>query len=231
MKTTFKKYSIAFLVILGLTPMIGANDFTDQTLKQVEEHVEKLLGNGFTAEQILLVLDVDGTLTNYSDPDDHKNDKPFGARGNATNFVTGMVNSGVQVVVSSAWDKFEDTLGRLEKIGLSEALNVNRNDIKCNNDELELNNKIFKLNYCKVGFVASVMDVDFNSIFYRQKAFAFKYVYPEMDMTQIKHVVFADDSGGNIKIFKEDIERSQLFPMAHIDTFLLSLAEGQPDLE
>lgn len=222
-------YAAFLLGILSLTPCVWAEDFTRATLRQVEDHVMKL-----PPKDTLVILDVDGTLTNCSDPNGPCiNPDVLAPRGNAVNFVKQLSENGYHLVVSSAWNKFSDTLERLKKIGLADTLKIMpEKEDDCSIKSLTAEVKIELLDYCKNGLVASVRDMfNYREKFFRQKALAVYFVHPNLDMNTIKHVVFADDSPGNIKIFKEDIIKYSLFPNAKIDTFSLTSAKGQEGLE
>jgi|GEM_PF-3035289 len=89
-------------------------------LEDVKMYTEKLLNNNVPPESILLVLDVNGTLTNFTSP----NSKNIQARGEAVPFVKNMVDKGVRIVISSAWYSFGETLERLRSLGLEEVLKI-----------------------------------------------------------------------------------------------------------
>lgn len=200
------------------------------TLADVEAYVDGLLNSGVAPTSIMVTLDVDGTLTNYSMPGDHET-KP---RGNAVPFVTKLIDKGVKVVVASAWDKFEETRGRLEDLKLLKVLKA-ESPGKCGQSDLNLEklkeSKIM-FEYCHSGHVSSVKDPNLDRTYYRQKAFAYKKVYPKLDIKNIKHHIFADDSSGNVKHFNRDIKRASIFesPPTTIKTFTLTRAQGEPEL-
>lgn len=238
----------------GNTPSMEQNLKIDiaspAQLKDVYDYTNKLLESGVNAAGILLVLDVDGTLTNQSQPDPNHEIKP---RGNAVNMVKEMIDKGVKVVISSAWKEpsqssgrsflaqmsgldgkagFKATLSRLDKLGLTEVLGIQTpTNMICGNENNLFSQNPFSrdsLDYCHLGLVASV-GKDPNRYF-RQKAFSFRYVYPNLNPNEITHVIFADDSSSNIGPFTEDIQKIGLNNNAHVQIFVLSPANGESDL-
>lgn len=208
---------------------INEDIILNSSIKNIYEYINKLLISGVSPESILLVLDVDGTLTNYSNPNDHIG-QPAEPRGDSVQFVKDMVNKGVKVVVSSAWkvqeasgsfddrEGFRQTLRRLRDLKLDEVLKLDTNtQPKCGAQS------IFRISvgYCHLGLVASVGSDYFD--YYRRKAFAFKYVYPDLDLDTIKYVIFADDSEENIAEFRKDILRIGLGKVNEVSVTLFQL--------
>lgn len=217
----FRIVALGAFAFLSLCPVSWADDFKDQTFTNLKTHVDKL-----PPASTLVVLDVDGTLTNYSDPSAHGPADILKARGNATAWVNGLSAKGYKVVIASAWDKFPETLGRLEKIGISEAVRGKGAGACAQDKDMTFGGAKFKVSYCHVGNVASVQDKAVDPRYFRQKAFAYQLVYPALDLSTIKNVVFGDDSSGNITYFKKDVARAKLFPNAKIDYFFIKPAKG-----
>lgn len=188
-----------------------AERFENASLKDVEDKVLS-----YRPDETLVILDLDGTLTNHAQP----SLIGLAARGNAKNFVQDIIEKGYTVVVSSAWDNFDETLGRIKFLGLDKHLGVN--DSICANRNLCINDFTAKFHVCQSGNVISVRDLDNKDPYYRKKAFSFLYVDPSIDISKIQHVVFADDSSGNVSTFRKDAHRAKLFRDAELDTFTLS---------
>lgn len=221
-----------------LTITIPRNDNVITHLEDVKMYIEELLTGGVAAKSILLTLDVDGTLTNFSKPQESQN---IGARGESVAFVKNMVEQGVKLVISSAWPFFEETLERLRNLGFEEILQIPRTGSYNKSDEYILFGDI-KVKFCHFGLVASVaycMDmplISFRPIpdYYYQKAFAYKFVYPELDEQTITHGVLGDDNSQNVMDFGRDFNRLKeekgLFNSAQTKLFTLSPARGEPYL-
>ena len=191
-----------------------------KSLQAVEEYMDQLLSQT-SPRQVLLVLDVDGTLTNYSMPGEHETQ----ARGNAVEFVTKMVDRGVNVVISSAWDQFDETLERLRDLGLSEKLRISQKTC-FSGIPIQVGALTFEGSECHTGLVSSVQDPVVDRRYYREKAYAYSYVYPNLESALITHVVFADDSSGNVQQFLSDLQRAGIFKNAQVKTFTLSAVRG-----
>ncbi len=220
----------------NLTITIPRGDMP-QNLEDVEAYVGQLLTDGVQPESILLILDVDGTLTNFSKPQDSQN---IGARGGSVAFVKNMVERGVKLVISSAHPSFEGTLGRLRDLGLEEVLQIPRTGSYNKSDEYILFDDI-KVRFCHFGLVASVayfmdtasfMPMPFN---YYQKVLAYKFVYPALKEKTIEHVVLGDDNAQIVADFGRDFKRLKeekgLFSSAQTKLFTLSPARGEPYLK
>lgn len=240
MRTNFLRLVLVLLLIgnvsfakgghSGKRPRTGRSIYThtDNSLRDVDSKIKELINDGVAPKKILLVLDVDGTLTNSRDPNAH----PEGGlrpREHAVEFVTSMKNVGVRVVISSAWNVFSETLIRLKQIGLgpvfdldlydeSQLRNLTNEDL-CTSDDLEVEG--VKFYTCTFEEIASVRK-DENEQYFRHKALAYKLVYPEIDDEKMKHIFFVDDSATNIRIFKNDVNEYNLFRDTDVTLYQLS---------
>ncbi len=212
-------FALAFLISLAI-PCWASN------LCDVEDYMNDLLKKQ-KPSSILLVLDVDGTLTNYSQPDD---DHEILERGNAVNFVTNMINIGVNVVISSAWPEFEETQKRLKELDLLTILKAEKPGIEYVGN-LGLKHLNIQFQCYHSGHLSCVKDPGISEDYYRQKSLAYKLVYSDLKEDNITHVVFADDSKGNVQHFMSDLERAKLFSKAEIKTFILSQVDGEEGLK
>jgi len=191
----------------------------------------------------LVVLDVDGTLTNHPSPTE-KYSTPLGPRGESVGFVNELIDKGFNVVLSSAWAPFDETLGRLKVLGLLEKVGASEKGSCEKNIDFDEN---IKVTVCKSGRVVSVQDeskVNFQykigdsekswmantDGYFRQKAFSFKFAEPAIDPSKITDVVFVDDSGGNIDYWNMDIARTGIFEKANIKAYLLLGAKNDPEV-
>ncbi len=220
-----------------LTITIPRNDNIMNSLEDVRLWVEGLLTHAVPAKSILLTLDVDGTLTNFSKPQESQN---IGARGESVAFVKNMVEQGVKLVISSAWPSFEETLERLRNLGLEEILQIPRTQSYIKRDEHIIFDDI-KVKFCHLGLVASVAYFMSTTSFipmpvhYHQKAFAYKLVYPDLDEQAITHGVFGDDNSQNVMDFGRDFNalkvQKGLFNSAQLKIFTLTPARGESYLK
>ena len=203
------------------------------SLEDVKIYTEKLLNNNVLPESILLILDVNGTLTNFTNPNHSLNSKNIQARGEAVPFVKNMVDKGVRIVISSAWHSFEETLERLRHLSLEEVLKIPSTQPYVQNDDYILFNDIH-VKFCALGLVASIGYLA-NTSYYSRKAFAYKLVYPDLNEDTITHVVVGDDNEQTIKDFGLDLNilknKKELFCSAEIKLFTLCKARGETFLK
>lgn len=223
----------------NLTITIKPRDNMSKDLEDIKTYTGNLLKEGVLPKSILLVLDVDGVITNYSNPKDALSPESIGARGESVSFIINMITLGVNIVLSSGWPCFEETLQRLRNIGLEERLQISNADSYTKND----NHMLFEdicTKFCCFGLVASVSYSDmstmcFGKSYYHQKAFAYKLVYPELEEDRITHVIFGDDSDQAVWDFEKDFNilknKKDLFKTANIKLFTLSRARGEPYLK
>lgn len=204
-----------------------AQHFKNTSLKDVENFLKD--NTDIAPQETIVVLDLDGTLTNQSNPQ-----KAFGAepRGNAINFVKDLVEKEYKLVISSAWPHFEETLQRVRDIGLSNTLQARSTDPLVTDADFPVSEDFTRLTYARKGLVTSVK-ADDREKFYINKAFSFSPTYTNLSKSTIKRFVFADDSQRNITHVTEDYK--SLGAYFHADcilyTFLLTRADGQKDLE
>lgn len=186
----------------------GVVSNTAETLEQVEEYLLNLQLKGVPLSSILLILDLDGTLTEDPDPKsgiklDYSN---VIQRGFSIRIVKELIQKGVKVVVSSAWDDFPATLEKIRLLGLDEALGVDRSQPQKfkRTFENEFGKKECEC-YCS-GRVASVRDLNSPHKYYGNKELSFKIVDPVIDLKEIQHVVFVDDKESNVDKFSRNIK-------------------------
>ncbi len=203
-------------IILELSPGFKSRKIQDHKGENDIQSVYRLVRDhvslGINPSKIAVVFDVDGTLTNRSTPGNHPTQERYGS----TQIVLELIDMGVRVAVSSAWNDFDETLGRLEDLGLAKALKIQ------DQDQI-IKGEYQGMNYFHLGLVASIQDELVDSIYYRQKAFAPYIIYSPKEMETVEKVIFADDSSGNIKYFKEDVAGNYLYPKANqFDYFYLT---------
>ena len=193
------------------------------TVSEMIAPIYNCLQSGIAPEEISVILDVDGTLTNQSDPTYLKAEDTILERGAAIKFVRWLIRQKINIVFASAWHKiveedplagFKETLGRLEKLGFK---NLLTEKATIRNEEWEEK----RLSVMAAGHAVSVKDIQMTfvagslrkDIYYRQKAYAL-YYYDQEVAAKTKTIFFADDSRGNTQRFKLDIldSWSSLYP-------------------
>jgi hypothetical protein len=186
----------------------------DQTIDNVKQKIRDYSKASVDPKSILVVFDVDGTLTAHSYPtSDFKNVEK---RRDSVEFVRFLLNQGIKVVISSAWSPFGETIKRLNALELGDALGLKGVDRATKYDEKQINVRGMDVSYQKEGKVVSVRGSWSNDWFYyRQKAIAPYLVYrPEILDNEIQYVLFPDDSSGNTATFLKDVKTQKLYPNA-----------------
>ncbi|MBW8310063.1 MAG: hypothetical protein K0M45_10610 [Candidatus Paracaedibacteraceae bacterium] len=184
------------------------------SISEMTAQIYNFLQSGRAPEEISVVLDVDGTLTNQADPTSIKPEDIVVERGAAVKFVQWLIRQKINVVFASAWHKiiegdplagFRETLGRLEKLGFKDLL---AEGATVRGEEWEEKS----LSVMASGHAVSVKDRAATAvpgsfrkdIYYRQKAYAL-WCFDKNIADKTKAIFFADDSRGNTERFKSDI--------------------------
>ncbi|MBW8310040.1 MAG: hypothetical protein K0M45_10490 [Candidatus Paracaedibacteraceae bacterium] len=93
------------------------------TIAELATKAAKLVIKGMPFTEVAVVSDRDGTLTTHGiSDDDYNDDTQVKARGETVEVIQWMENNKINVIFSSAWDKFDHTLNRLQKLGLGDFL-------------------------------------------------------------------------------------------------------------
>ncbi|MBF0313106.1 MAG: hypothetical protein HQK52_06795 [Oligoflexia bacterium] len=140
--------------------------------------------------------------------------------------VKALKKSGAEVIISSAWDNFPNTLARIRALGLAQELGLSVDDGKQDSTVLMAADKQkVSFTYNQNGNVISVRDIDSKDQYYRNKALAPYLLLGADAAKKKKNIVFVDDSHGNIQAFKEDVARFSLYANAEINYFKLEKPE------
>jgi hypothetical protein len=184
------------------------------SISEMVSQIYNCLQAGTAAEEISVILDVDGTLTNQSDPTYLNPQDPVLGRGAAVPFVWWLVQQKINVIFASAWHRiipndplagFKETLGRLEKLGFKSLLG----EMPALRSEAWGEKSLIVM---ASGHAVSVKDPALTvalgstrkDIYYRQKAYALYYFDKDI-ARKTKAIFFADDSRSNTDRFKSDI--------------------------
>lgn len=170
--------------------------FNNATLLNVKNKVQLLLNQGIALHEILVILDNDGTLTKSKEPAVKANQ-----RGKASAFVNKLRELNIDIIVSSAWNDFEQTLDTLEQIDIADSLLVDRNEIKEINFRTSINRDVKGF---RSGLVCSLKYANSDKYF-RQKALTPLAIFEENQIKKYKYIIFADDSNTNIQTFANDV--------------------------
>lgn len=189
---TFQGFGIRFGAINVMSLDETKVDRIDFTRAYIEDTLMR--DKGIDPRKILAIFDVDGTL--LKDPHPMHGKEPI-LREGAMETIQRLQQLGVNVVASSAWSNPQDTYERLKRAGFTEALQLQEDPIF----DRDPTNRYF---VSKTGLIASVKNMNVDPRYYRQKAFAPKYLMPDK-ITTFTHVVFTEDSLCNFQCFYKDV--------------------------
>ncbi len=195
-----------------------------------------------SAAQLLLITDVDGVLTSEARPGEPSE---VYARGQSTETSVTLIQrlhgAGAQIVASSAWPIFEQTMERIQRLGLGlefqaeHGVSIIDESVSITHDTTDAQfsflirglQEPLSLSFFRAGNVVSVKS---EGSHYRQKALSPYFISgirEKIDLGLVTEVVFVDDSLQNIDIFRQDVERFGLF--AGMEVHLITL--GDPRLD
>jgi hypothetical protein len=167
-------------------------------IRRVLSHVQELIQTGMDPEEILVEFDIDGVLTNYSEPKVLQNQKEIRLRTHALDVVNELRELGVDLIASSAHGDFRGTLDKLRHIGLDEQFKVSGCKIETG---IYQTHQGEDLEYSRCGSVVSVKSPKDRG--YKRKAFS-PIVGRGDNLKKVKRVVYVDDRLDFILQFKKD---------------------------
>jgi hypothetical protein len=189
-------------------------------LHQLDEFATQLIsdpGNPIQASEVVVIFDLDGTLTVQPNPTNPNEKVVLNTDGKS---VTAKFNeNGFHTYVSSAWNVFDEITKRVHLGGLSEIFGIYA-DTQVETKSFFIQTQDEKgavLQSIRKGRVISVQDSKIAPKYYRQKALAPYVALSPKEIENIKRVIFIDDSMGNIEYFRNDVRRFSLYQGAHVE--------------
>lgn len=180
--------------------------------------------NGWQPNQVAVILDIDGTLTLYSEPTrapgymlSHIPPRP-----GAVELVQGLAADGFSLVFSSAWNVMEQTIEKLRFLGLeNEADITSPTPIETGTfQQLHTDGRMATLHYMRKGKAVSLAIQSLpgsrgDGPNYVRKALAPLLSMTEVQRSQIRAVLFVDDNLSYIQRFREDMQNYRPFGVNH----------------
>lgn len=188
----------------------------------INQEIENLqTKNNYKAEEILIISDLDGTITQYPSPANYsdqklvfneEHEKYSEKKGlhsnNSIEIINNFVKKGINFIVSSAWSKFDETLLRVEEIGLN-PLFFSSSIISGYAEDKSKNNAY---QYIRLGNIVSVRKKNDNAKDLYQDKFFSGLALDAVKKNNIKVIVFLDNNENIIKSFKEDALQRNIYP-------------------
>ncbi|MFZ9595116.1 MAG: hypothetical protein ACO3A2_03470 [Bdellovibrionia bacterium] len=170
-------------------------------LSRVSQHIRDLIQSGTAAQEILVIFDVDGVLTNDSDPKKKADSEVFQIRSEVKKVLDDLLTFGVKIQASSAHASFSGTLSKLRSIGLSREFEIDDcREEKIRTGEVEIEGETLQYSHC--GRVISVKGKSDRG--YKRKAFAARLGLQSSEFSKVRRVAFVDDRADFIMQFKND---------------------------
>lgn len=164
---------------------------------RVQENMKGLQGKCFLPQEILVVSDVNGTLSRAPTAEIGMRAQP---KGENPEIFEKLIKEGCLGVVSSACRDFSQTLQTIGELKLNKVLRMTEEGTQTN---LELKEGLIGVYN---GFVSSVRSVESKEKEYLEKAFSPFYVFSSSQLEKIRAIVFCDDNPDNIMTFKKTIQ-------------------------
>lgn len=227
-------FLVAFILSVFSNPVMACgkepikdfnvNFHSINNLQEVSHFTAQWIQAGVVPQQIVVILDVDGTLV---DPADSKTSKSkYMLRDYALGMISDLSNQGVHIVISSAWNMFGETLVKLRETGISDQIGLGKTfDVNRGLDEIKdkVANKKIAIKYRSVHKIASVQDSAVDPIFFRQKALAPRFVLSKSDLKQITHVALVDNDDVDIGHCPQDLRRFDIYGESMKSVFLFKI--------
>lgn len=225
-----------FIVLVSLAYIHTAwgDDINLTKISEAHSHILNLQQK-YGADAVLVISDVDGTLTSLSHPDDSPKAPPAVPRGTAVQMIQDIQQKGSPIVVSSAWDNFNGTTKRLTELNLSKTLEIPPDQkFRSRPDVIRVHGALIRVEYYEAGNAVSIKvlkQTGQQDPYYFNKALA-PYLDPDIkeniESGKIKKVVFLDDSERNHDVFAADVKKYNLYPGASIDYIKLAPPSEDP---
>lgn len=180
-------------------------------ISEVRAYISKLIESGTHPTQILVILDLDGTITNDREPCEDNEEAEF--RIDADFLLLECFAKGVEFIITSAGadpQRSVNTLIKLEQSAMFNGEALQLVDIGYGQRQFE--------GYA-IGRVVGLREK--GQKYYRLKALAPRLFYKPEQLLSFKHVVFADDSKLNVVPFIEEIGNLGLSPNTVVQAFYL----------
>ena len=175
---------------------------SDGELPIIMGNISHLLATGTDPKQVVCIFDVDGTLTDESDPT-YAGETAYPRSSSMIHFVRNLHDLGINVIASSAWNVFEHTVNRIKRLGLIDVFITP--EAVLSKEPVDIGDRTFLVQ--SLGKIISVKDSQTPSAFYRSKFISTLVSRKELAIEgsfPYTHVFFFDDSERNINIFRSD---------------------------
>lgn len=192
--------SFFYAMLLGSFPsFVFANPEKITSVTSIKDKVVSLQGQGANPEDIVVVWDFHGVITEQGKP---KEGVESTLNPGAIDVLDYLHSQHIPQVISTAWHKpyaVQEDLIRLQVALYFEADNIERKL-----PEKVILGKKKSLEGHKIGRVTALREQeDFPSPYFLKKAFGAQWCFPGINF---RHIIFVDDDNKNLRIFKNDFK-------------------------
>ncbi|MBS0271277.1 MAG: hypothetical protein JSR85_01345 [Proteobacteria bacterium] len=194
----FRAFLYTLLIIC--TPCLSlAAPTTITSVKSVEDTVSSLLSTGIKPRDILVVWDFHGVITIEKSQKSH-----LTLNKDIPEVLNYLQQAKVSNIIATAWDDFNAVARSVDSLGLALYFDVDLTEKPLEEVSLGRNGAVALQGY-KNGRVVALKKLDDFTRYFRHKAFASEWCFPNRDF---KHIIFVDDSPENTKLFEKDFKRT-----------------------
>lgn len=205
-------YLIAAYLIFVIN--LAADPVKIDVIEDVVKEVKALRAKGISPENIGVILDFHGVVTNQREHDDF-----LTLKGNIRKALAYLHEENIPFVIATAWSDLSSVVQAIDKLKLINFFPMIKLEAKPKFELVSLGkDKNVTLQAYQNGNIVSLKRVGSPETWCRQKAFSLERVYPD---GQFEHVFFVDDSEHNTRVFEEDLRDTGHSP-ENVMLYLLS---------
>ena len=189
---------ITLLFTSYISPLkLHATPVKIEALDKVINHVRSLRRDGVSGEEIGIILDCHGVITNE---DSHHDSHTL--KGNILEALKYFREEKVSVVVATAWDDLDVVVqSAIINLGLGDFFDVIPGEKTFLEKFSAGPERKIQLEGRRNGKIVALRFPALKDMYFRQKAFALEIAYPGKVFT---HIAGVDDDRGNLKIFEDN---------------------------
>lgn len=194
-------FRLVFFMTFFILPSLSADPIQIDSIEQVETHVRTLRSKGVKPEEIGVILDFHGVVTNEQV---HKT--PLTLKGKIIDFLTYLQEEEIPYCIATAWDDFPAVIQEgIATLELAKFFDVDPKQSEKEEIFTVGQKGSVTLKGHKNGKVVALKHHDSQIIYFRQKAFSLEVVYQNFFPN---YILLVDDGPANLKAAQEDFPQT-----------------------